>query len=73
MVDGLKAQYGDRMNFVQKNFEVGDSPAEIKKYFPGEKHGMVIVDAHGEAVWTEGGHKQQRVNVVKAIQKVLDE
>ncbi len=69
MVNGLKEHYGDRIDFAIKQHNEGDSPAEIKKYFPGERHGMVIVDGAGNAVWTEAGHKQQRATVVAAIEK----
>ena len=58
------------MTFEVKNWKDGDSPELIEKYKLG-RHGMVITDAEGKALWSQGGHKQTKTGVEKAIKKVL--
>ncbi len=67
---GLEKEYGSKMTFEVKNWKDGDSPELIEKYQLG-KHGMVITDAEGKALWSQRGHMQTKTGVEKAIKKVL--
>ncbi len=59
------------MTFHVKDWKDGDSPELIEKYKLG-KHGMVITDAEGKALWSQHGHMQTRPEVERAIKKLLD-
>ena len=70
IVNELAKTYAGKMKLGVKNYQEGDSPAEIKK-FELDTHGMVITDAEGKKLWSESGHKQTREGVEAAIKKVL--
>ena len=70
IVNGLEKVYGAKMKFQVKGYKDGDSPELIKKYDLG-RHGMVITDGEGKALWSEHGHMQDRAGVEKAIKKAL--
>ena len=72
MVDGLEKEFGDRMDFSQKDHSTPESEAEMKRFDIGKMHGMIILDSDGKKLWKEDGHEQKREVVEAEIEKVLE-
>ena len=67
---GLEKTYGEKLTFLIKNHDQGDSPQLIQQY-ELDRHGMVITDGKGNLLWSESGHMQTKVGIEKAIAEVL--
>jgi len=71
IVNGLAAQYGDRMDFeVVKTTDPG-AAEEIERY-GFDVHGMLITGADGDVRWKEEGHLMKRPAVQAQIEALLE-
>jgi thioredoxin-like negative regulator of GroEL len=70
IVDGLEADYGDRVAFQRLNTDEDDGRAAAQTYRVRGHPAIVVTNAQGDVVWTRLG-VQSRDVVASALERVL--
>ena len=74
VVDELREEYGDRVDFeVVSPEETGAAGEDLARYnLSSRGHGLVAITAGGQAVVTIAGHRFGREEVLMAIAQVVE-
>ena len=70
IVDGLEAEYADRVVFKRMNVNEADGSAAAQAYRVRGHPAIVVLDAGGNIVWSRVG-VQPREEVAGALESVL--
>jgi thioredoxin-like negative regulator of GroEL len=70
IVDGLEAEYGDRVIFKRMNVNEADGSAAAQAYRVRGHPAIVVLDAGGNLVWSRVG-VQPRQAVAGALESAL--
>jgi thioredoxin-like negative regulator of GroEL len=70
IVDGLEADYGDRIDFQRLNVDEDEGRAAAQTFRVRGHPAIVILDAGSRVVWSRVG-VQPRTDVVGALESVL--
>ena len=70
IVDGLEADYGDRVAFQRLNTDEDDGRVAAQTYRLRGHPAVVVINAQGEVVWARLGVQPQDV-VASALESVL--
>ena len=70
IVDGLEAEYGNRVAFLRLNADEDDGRAAAQTYRVRGHPAIVVINAQGDVVWSRVG-VQPRDVVVSALESIL--
>ena len=70
IVDGLEAEYGNRVAFLRLNADEDDGRAAAQTYRVRGHPAIVVINAHGDVVWSRLG-VQPRDVVAGALESAL--
>jgi thioredoxin 1 len=72
IVDGLEADYGDRIAFQRVNVDEDDGRAAAEIFRVRGHPAIVVLDADGRVVWSRVGVLSRR-NVAEVLESVLED